>query len=196
VFLYTIAVVAVLAVAAFALNVTNGSYVQDGIHLEQGPGDLGQINDHTCGPHSLMQSIYKITGVDMREATLAEWAHTTEEGTSHEGIEDALDTFNSKYGYNLHITWYYYSDVTRAQIGEWMANPKTCVFFHLLYRDTWGHYELPYKITTGEDDLYVANSLGTKSGEGFLGYIEDRSWDAQESYIRGISQKSVCVISM
>jgi len=193
-----VAVAANIAAAGRLYNATNdypSPWIQSGIHTEEGPGDLGQINDHNCGPHSLMQCIYKLTGVDMREATLAEWAGTTEEGTSHDGLIDAVHTFNSEYGYKLSIDWYYYSDVSTYQIGQWMANPKTAMFFHLLYRDTWGHYELPYKITEGSDYLIIANSLGDSCGDGFCGYFETRSWDDQESYISGISQKSICVIT-
>jgi len=184
---------ALLASVAFAYNATNGNiWTQNGIHTDKGPGYLGQINGHNCGPHALMQCIYKITGVDMKEATLAQWAGTTQSGTDHEGIERALSKFNSLKGYNLKIEWYYSSDVSVSKIGEWMASSKECIFYHLLYRNTWGHYELPYNITEGSDYLDIANSLGDRCGEGYYGYIEPRSWSDQKSYIRGISQKSVC----
>ncbi|MBO4264344.1 MAG: BACON domain-containing protein [Bacteroidales bacterium] len=174
-------------------------WTQSGIHLEQKPGYLGQINGYNCGPHSLMQCIYKITKVDMAEKTLASWAGTTTSGTGHDGLATALKRFNSEKGYGLTMTWYNYSDCTRKQIGQWMANPKTAIFFHLYYRLSAGHYELPYKITDGASSLEIANSLGnyyngSNSSGGYYGYIETRTWANQESYIKGISQKSVCVI--
>jgi len=193
----TIFILALIAAAAFAeyTNATDDTWTQSGIHTSQGPGYLGQINDHNCGPHSLMQAIFKITGIDMKEATLASWAGTTTSGTSHEGLEAALKKFNSNYGKKLTMTWYNFHDVTTKQIGEWMAGKNSAIFFHLLYRNKWGHYELPYKIVSGSSTLTIANSLGTKtSSGGFNGYFEERSWSDQKSYIAGISQKSVCVI--
>ncbi|MBO4264033.1 MAG: BACON domain-containing protein, partial [Bacteroidales bacterium] len=174
-------------------------WVQEGIHLEQKPGYLAQINGYNCGPHSLMQCIYKITGIDMKESTLASWAGTTENGTGTDGLATALARFNSNYGYSLTMTLYNYSAVTRWQIGQWMANPKTAIFFHLYYRNQWGHYELPYEITENGTTLQVANSLGdyyngVDSSDGYFGYIETRTWADQESYIRNMSQKSVIVI--
>ena len=183
-----------------ATTTYSSPWTQSGIHTEKKPGYLGQINGYTCGPHSLMQCIYKITKVDMAEKTLASWAGTTTSGTGHDGLATALSKFNSSKGYSLKMTWYNFSDCTTAQIGNWMANPNTAIFFHLYYRNQYGHYELPYKITSGASTLQVANSLGdyyngSNSSGGYYGYIETRTWANQKSYISGISQKSVCVIS-
>jgi len=187
---------AVCATIAAASNSTDTTWVQNGIHTKTGPGLLGQITDHHCGPHSLMQCIYKITGIDMKEATLGQWAGTTQSGTGHEGLQDALTKFNSQYNKKLKMSWYNFHDVTHEQLGKWMAGSNSCVFIHMLYRNTWGHYELPYKIMSDDNNyLYVANSLGTRKGEGYQGYIEHRTWADQKSYIAGISQKSVCVIT-
>ena len=126
---------ALLASVAFAYNATNANtWTQEGIHTEPGPGYLGQINDHSCGPHSLMQCIYKITGIDMKEATLSEWSDTTQSGTSHEGLQKALNKFNSEKGYSLKMDWYNFHDVTESQIGNWMATNNTCMFFHQIGR--------------------------------------------------------------
>ena len=144
-----------------------------------------------------MQCIYKMTGKDLSEMTVASWAGTTSSGTGHDGLQAAVKTFNSKYGYSIKMTWYNFSDCTKTQIGQWMANPKTAIFFHIYYRNRWGHYELPYYIDVNSSSLKVANSLGDRaSGGGYLGYIETRTWANQKSYISGISQKSVCVLSM
>jgi len=184
-----------LLVAAVAIAVTATTYTQKGIHTTQGPGQLGQINDHTCGPHALMQSIFKVTGIDMKEATLATWAGTTTSGTSHQGIEAALKKFNSEKSKKLTIAWHYYSAVSEAQIGQWMNNNKTAVFFHMLYRDKWGHYELPYQFTTGTGIIRVANSLGRKKDTGFLGYIENRTWTDENRYVHEMGQPQVCVVT-
>ncbi|MBQ9475585.1 MAG: hypothetical protein IJU69_04945, partial [Bacteroidales bacterium] len=52
-------------------------YTQKGIHTNQGAGYLGQKTGYTCGPHSIMQCIYKMTGKDLSEMTIASWAGTT-----------------------------------------------------------------------------------------------------------------------
>ena len=193
-FVFVIVLVSIAADIAVGTSYPS-PWVQKGIHKQQGPGYLGQINNHNCGPHALMQSIFKVTGVDMKEATLANWAGTTTSGTGHDGIEKALKRFNSEHHYNLTINWFNFHDVSVKQIGQWMANPRTAIFFHLLYRDQWGHYELPYNITSGASTLVIANSLGDRKGDGYLGYFETRSWAAQKQYIAEMSQKSVCVIT-
>ncbi|MBQ9475472.1 MAG: BACON domain-containing protein, partial [Bacteroidales bacterium] len=62
--------------AAGATTYSN-PYTQKGIHTNQGAGYLGQKTGYTCGPHSIMQCIYKMTGKDLSEMTIASWAGTT-----------------------------------------------------------------------------------------------------------------------
>ena len=67
------------------------------------------------------------------------------------------------------------------------------MFFHLLYRNKWGHYE---PIKSVGDYLKILNSLGDScGGSTYCGYIETRSKSEQKSYISGISQKSVAVLT-
>lgn len=170
-------------------------YEQTGIHTNQGAGNLGQRTPYYCGPHSLMQCIYDLTGIDMSESTLASWAGTTTSGTGHSGLETALARFNQQYNQNLSMKWYSFSDLGWDKIDCLMDREDTALFFHLLYRNQYGHYELPYKDVDGESSLTIANSLGSRQGNGYYGYFEKRSFNLQEQYIHGISQKSVCVIT-
>lgn len=160
-------------------------------HTEQGGGQMGQRTGYSCGPHSLMQCIYRLTGIDLSEYTLMEVCGTTSDGTDHEGLETGLAWFNREYGYNLQMNWYNFSEIGFRGTQE-AINNGAC-FHHILYRDTWGHYEVP-KWTDG-DPIYVLNSLGDNCGDGYCGYIEERSRDEHQSYINGISQKSVCIIT-
>ena len=160
-------------------------------HTEQGGGQMGQRTGYSCGPHSLMQCIYRLTGIDLSEYTLMEVCGTTSDGTDHEGLETGLAWFNREYGYNLQMNWYNFSEIGFSGTQE-AINNGAC-FHHILYRDTWGHYEVP-KWTDG-DPIYVLNSLGSDCGDGYCGYIEERSRDEHQSYINGISQKSVCIIT-
>ena len=153
-----------------------------------GGGKLGQRTGYSCGPHSLMQCIYRLTGIELSESELMAVCGTTSSGTGHDGLETGLAWFNRKYGYNLKMTWKNFSEVGWDKLQEHINNGA--VFFHLLYRNQWGHYEV-----TKDNVLNVLNSLGSSCGNGYCGYIESRSRATQQSYINGISQKSVCIIT-
>lgn len=154
----------------------------------QGGGKLGQRTGYSCGPHSLMQCIYRLTGIELSESELMAVCGTTSSGTGHDGLATGLAWFNRKYGYNLKMTWKNFSEVGWDKLQEHINNGA--VFFHLLYRNQWGHYEV-----TKDNVLNVLNSLGSSCGNGYCGYIESRSRATQQSYINGISQKSVCIIT-
>ena len=157
----------------------------------QGAGKLGQRTGYSCGPHSLMQCIYRLTGIELSETELMSVCGTTTSGTSHQGLETGLAWFNRKYGYNLKMTWKNFSEV--GFDGLQKAYENGAVFLHLCYRSTWGHYEVP--LTSGSNPNKILNSLGNRCGNGYCGYIESRSKSTQQSYINGISQKSVCIIT-
>ena len=158
---------------------------------DQGSGRLGQICGWSCGPHSLMQCIYRLTGIELSESTLMSVCGTTTAGTGHDGLETGIAWFNREYGYNLKIRWVNFSDVGFDGLQE--AYENGAVFCHLLYRDQWGHYEVP--LTSSTDPMRILNSLGDSCGNGYCGYIESRSQSTQRRYIGGISQKSVCIIT-
>lgn len=157
----------------------------------QGGGYLGQKTGYTCGPHSLMQCIYRLTGEDVSEMDLASVAGTTTEGTDHDGLETALYWFNRTYGYDLKMTWKNFSEVGFE--GTQQAIDNGACFHHINYRYRYGHYEVP-KWTDG-DPIYVLNSLGDQCGNGYCGYVEERSRSEHQGYIDGISQPSVCIIT-
>lgn len=158
--------------------------------LEEGCSELGQCTGYYCACNSLQQCFYRLTGVHVSEHDIADWAGTTSDGTDHDGINTAVSYFNKKYGKNVKITWYNFSELNWNKILDFIKNGA--VFFHLLYRDQWGHYE-PIKWVG--DDLEILNSLGDGCGSGtYCGYIEYRGRGTQERYIGGISQKSVAVL--
>ena len=105
--------------------------------------------------------------------------------------------FNKKYNKKVNINWYNFSELAGSSSKRWdkIAEylKKGAVFFHLLYRDQWGHYE---PIKSVGDDLKILNSLGDSCGSGaYCGYIETRGRGTQQRYISGISQKSVAVLT-
>ena len=154
-----------------------------------GGGKLGQRTGYSCGPHSLMQCIYRLTGIELSESELMAVCGTTRNGTSHQGLETGVAWFNRKYGYNLQMTWKNKSDLTWEEIQWYMEH--AAMLFHICYRYKYGHYEI-----AENTNLKVLNSLGNYCNyPAYCGYIENRSRATQEAYIAGISQKSVCIIT-
>ena len=162
----------------------------------EGCSGMGQCNGYYCACNSLQQMFYRLTGIKVSESTIAGWAGTTSSGTDHPGINTAVTQFNRKYNKNVVIEWYNFSDLGSNESARWtkISNfiKKGAVFFHLLYRNQWGHYE---PIKSVGDYLKILNSLGDSCGDGtYCGYIESRSKGEQIDYINGISQKSVAFL--
>lgn len=164
---------------------------------QQGGGRLGQTNGVRCGPHSTMQAYHRLTGIDVSEAELASVMGTTESGTGHSGIETGIAWLNKKHGTNVKIKWMNFSDLGNTQAERFAKMQelinKGALFVHLLYRDQYGHYEVPKGISGGT--VIILNSLGSYcSYPAYCGYIENRSQATQVSYINGISQKSIAYL--
>ena len=159
---------------------------------DEGCAEMGQCTGYYCGPNSLQQCFYRLTGIHVSEGTIAEVAGTTTSGTDHDGLNTAVAWFNKKYSKNIKITWKNFSDMNWSQLQQYIN--QGAVFCHLLYRDQWGHYEVPKSV--GDSYLYILNSLGDSCGSGtYCGYIETRSKSEQASYISGISQKSIAILT-
>lgn len=164
----------------------------------QGCSGMGQCTEYYCACNSLQQSFYRLTGIQVAESTIAGVAGTTTSGTGHSGIETAVAWFNKKYNQNIKITWKNFSDLGNTDTSRWKALQNAidngAVFCHLLYRDQYGHYEVPKDVSS--DNTSIINSLGDScGGESFCGYIESRSRSTQLRYISGISQKSIAILT-
>lgn len=163
-----------------------------GYLLTQGCNNLGQCNSYNCGPHSLMQGYYNLTGIHINELTLASACGTTTAGTSHQGLATGLAWLNKKYNTNITIEWKNFSDLGWTELQKLIDDLNTSVFWHELYRNKWGHYSFANHVT---GSLNVLNSLGSKCrSPAYCGYQERRSQSTQRSYWRGISQKSICIL--
>ena len=177
-------------------------YVQTNLLENIGCKGRGQCTPYYCSCNALQQMFYRLTGILVPEKTIAKWAGVTTSGVGHAGIETAVAKFNKTYKKNLKITWKNFSDFGKTtkerfkNLCEIITNPKMAVFFHLLYRLLYGHYEPIKAIDMDSEMLEILNSLGTKNNDGtYQGYVEKRSFGTQQSYILGITQKSVCIIS-
>lgn len=174
---------------------TNGLYAYI---TSQGCSGMGQCTGYYCACNSLQQCFYRLTGIKVAESTIASVAGTTTAGTDHQGINTAVAWFNKKYNKNIKITWKSFSDLGSSTDARWKALQsyidKGAVFCHLLYRNKYGHYEVPKSV--GSSSLQILNSLGDKcSSPAYCGYIETRSKSNQLSYINGISQKSIAILT-
>ena len=165
----------------------------------QGCSGMGQCTGYNCACNSLQQIFYRLTGILVSESTIASVAGTTTSGTGHEGINTAVAWFNKKYNKNIKIKWMNFSDLGNTQTEKFTKLQELinngAVFFHLLYRDQYGHYEVPKSVSGNQITVY--NSLGSYcSYPAYCGYIETRSFTTQQSYINGISQKSTAIFTI
>ena len=164
---------------------------------EKGCKGMGQCTSVNCACNSLQQSFYRLTGILVDESTIAGWAGTTSSGTSHAGIETAVAMFNKKYNKNVKIKWYNFNDLGKTDSERWSKIQSFinngAMFMHLLYRDQYGHYEV---IKGVNEPLTILNSLGSMcTSVSYCGYIEYREKAVELRYMKGISQKSIAVLT-
>lgn len=169
---------------------TNKKY---GHATKSGCDNMGQNNGYFCACHSLQEVIRNLYNIVVPQSTLASWMGTTSAGTSHSGIESGVAQFNRKYGKNLKINWYNFSDLGWNGIKNIVNSTNKDCIIHNLYRDQYGHYEVVNNVSS---NITVQNSLGSYCSQGcYCGYIEYRTQSEFRSYINGISQKSIAVLT-
>ena len=160
---------------------------------KSGCDNMGQNNGVYCGPHSMQECIRNLTGKVISQSTLASWAGTSSGGTDHQGLETAIAKAAKELGVTLTCKWYNFSELGWNGVKKIISSNNQDCIIHNLYRDQWGHYET---INEVNDNINVQNSLGDYCSNGcYCGYIEYRTKSEFESYIYGISQKSVLVIT-
>lgn len=176
-------------------NVWNKTVLKKYGHATRsGCDNRGQNNGYYCGCHSLQEIFRNLTGIVVPQSTIAEWAGTTEDGTDHWGLETAVAQFNRKYGKNLKVKWYNFNELGWSGLRKIIASKNQDFLNHVLYRLTWGHYEVINAIY--DDYCDVQNSLGDYCDYGcYCGYVEERYLSTHKSYMSGISQKSVMVVT-
>ena len=158
-----------------------------------GCDNMGQNNGYYCGCHSLQEVFRNLYNIVVPQSTIASWCGTTEDGTSHDGLNTGVAIFNQKYNKNLKVSWKNFSDLGWNGIKKIIeSNNQDCII-HNLYRNQWGHYEVVNNVSS---NINVQNSLGDKCDAGcYSGYIEYRTQSEYYSYISGISQKSIMILT-
>ena len=156
--------------------------------------EMGQNTGYYCGCHSLQEVIRNLTGKVISQSKIASIAGTTTDGTDHNGLNTVIAWFNREYGYNLKVEWFNFSDLGWNGLKKIINSNNQDAIIHNLYRNQFGHYEVINKIY--DSYCLVQNSLGSKCDNGcYYGYVEERSLSEYRSYISGISQKSIMVIT-
>lgn len=186
-----------VTVKATGGNTTNNNKLHNYL-TTSGCAGMGQCTPYYCACNSLQQAFYRLTGIHVSESTIASVAGTTTSGTGHQGINTAVAWFNRKYGQNIKIAWKNFNDLGSSDSARWnklnQYASNGAVFCHILYRNKWGHYEV-LKSVNG-NNVTVLNSLGNRCNKpAYCGYIETRSKSNQRSYMRGISQQSVAILT-
>ncbi|MDR2830897.1 MAG: hypothetical protein LBB45_07690 [Methanobrevibacter sp.] len=157
---------------------------------------LAQIKDYTCGPHTIVKSIYNFVGNEYSEMSIAtNYGHVIgEDGTSHEQLEGIYSEAAHKAGFDIRFNWYSLNEIGWGGIRDAVNDQNKNVIIHDLYKNTWGHYEFILNVNTNSKFVRLDNSLPATS-EPWGGWIEDRSFDTMQQYMSGISQKSVLVVT-
>lgn len=165
-----------------------------------GCDNMGQNNSVYCAPHSMQEVIRNLTGKVISQSTLASWAGTGRWGTSHDGIETAIAMAARTLGVTFTCKWYNFSELGWNGIRKVIHSDNQDCIIHNLYRyipgvqDGEGHYETINEVY--DDYCDVQNSLGSRCDDGcYCGYVEERYLSTFETYMSGISQKSVLVIT-
>jgi len=149
--------------------------------------NLVQNTNYFCACNIFQQIMFELYGIVISEYDIAKAMGTTKDGTGHNEIISGGKAIAKQYGHSVSIEFRNYSDMTEEEIAELVEDPNVGVFFHDLYKKTWGHYEYAIGICIALGIYIIANSL---SG----GYIERRSRETMKSYISGISQPSVGIV--
>ncbi len=162
---------------------------------KHGCNNMGQNNGYYCGVHSLQEIIRNLTGKVISQSKLAGWAGTTTSGTDHQGLLTALAKAAKELGVKFKAAWYNFSQLGWSGIKKIVKSSNQDCLIHNLYRNQWGHYEVINSVS--DSNIKVQNSLGSKcTNTCYCGYVEDRTPSTFRSYINGISQKSVLVVTL
>ena len=185
-----------------ASYVSNNVYVSSPHWTGSGCNKLGQCNGYYCGPHSIRQCLAKQNIDNYTEATIAGYAGTTTAGTGHYGLETAIAKIAKLQGIKIRVEWKNFSDLGGSTaerfraLGKIISTQNKSVFIHLLYQYKYGHYEVPKEINMNNNTVLVLNSLGSKcNSPAFCGKLERRAFSTMQGFIKGISQKSICILT-
>lgn len=156
--------------------------------------DMKQATTYWCAPTAITQVWYELFGDNLSQTTIARMAGTTQDGTSHSGINTALNQLAKRYGKNITIEWRNYSDLTSNDIAQIFRDPRKACLWHVMWHnlnnweDTGGHYCYYACINPKGKYVYEAYSLSGPS-------LIKRSFDYVKTVTGEISQPSCCIVT-
>jgi len=189
-------------------TVKTSSYVKNGVYhsgphwIGTGCNKMGQCTPYYCAPCSIRQQLAK-QGIDnYTQQTIARYAGTTTAGTSHNGIETAIAMIARKEGIKIKVEWKNFSDLGSTitarfrALGEIISKQNKGVILHTLYQNKYGHYETPQEANMNNNTCLILNSLGSRCNRpAYCGHKENRTFAYLAQNLRGISQKSICILT-
>ena len=166
-----------------------------GRSTKTGCDNRGQNTGYYCACHMAQEIIRNLCGIVIPQSKIAAIMGTTSAGTGHPGIETFFAWFNKNYPqYQLTWTWKNFSDVGWNGLKKILESKNQDAGEHENYRNTWGHYTNFDKIY--ENTIDVHNSLGSMcTSTCYCGYTENRTKSEARSYLNGISQKSLFIVT-
>lgn len=181
----------------------NGIYHGGPYWVSQGCNKMGQCTGYWCALCALRQQLSKFGIDNYSQAKLAQMAGTTTAGTSHQGIETAIAKVGKETGKKFKVIWKNFSDFGSTvkerfdNIGKLLIQKNVGIIWHTLYQDRYGHYETVQELNMNTLYALILNSLGSKcGGSSYCGRKEQRQFQELARNLRGISQKSICIIEM
>lgn len=155
---------------------------------------LKQINSYFCAPVSITQVWYELFGTDESQTEISRYASTTVAGTSHTGINNALQKLANKYGKKITVEWKNYSDMSLQELAEIVADPNRALILHVMWHnlndwdDKGGHYTTLACVNPKQGYVYEIYSLNGPE-------LIKRTSDYMKTVTSEISQQSVCIIT-
>ncbi len=143
-----------------------------------------------CACNTVQQILKELTDVFYSEKSLARIMGTTTSGTGPNEIVSCLKKLLKNNEYTVKTCkWVYLSDYSWDDIGKMIADPKTGVGLHSVYKLKWGHYEYPIKLCNSSKTITIAQGL---SG----GYIQPRSFSTMKKYANAASYPSLLIVEV
>lgn len=195
--LYNSSIYTTTATSSSSSSKTNDTSVikKYGRSTKSGCDNRGQNTGYYCACHMAQEIIRNLCGIVIPQSKIAAIMGTTSSGTGHPGIETFFAWFNKNYPkYKLTWTWKNFSELGWNGLKKILESKNQDAGLHEKYRNTWGHYTNFDKIY--ENTIDVHNSLGSMcTSTCYCGYTENRTKSEARSYLNGISQKSVFIVT-
>lgn len=153
-----------------------------------------QNNNYYCAPFSIMEAWYELFGEDLSQTHIAKLAGTTQNGTGHSGINNALDKLQKEHNHKIKYEWKNFSEVGWDKLAQYCRNPKISFIIHGGWAPlgSWdfesGHYYTLACINPKAKYVYEIYSL---MGDN----LQKRSFDYIKASVGYISQPSLCIIT-